>query len=245
METFVLVHPAWFGGWCWKKLMAPLRAAGHEVCAPTLTGLGDRAHLAHPGVSLSTHIDDVVNFVNFEDLHAVTLVGNSSGGTVITGIADRLPRVVNRVVYLDAFVPSDGQSTRDLVAPDRRANMEQLVETEGEGWSLPRHSPAPWNPFLRDAWQLSDEDIAWVLPRLRPTPFGHFKEPLHLRHSEGQEPDRIYIRCLKNRPHPHFDAAANAAKSSPGWSYRELNTPHLPFITHPGDLTELLLDIVG
>lgn len=103
---------------------------------PTLSGLGERAHLPTPEVSLSTHIAHVVNVLLFEDLDAVTLAGNSSGGTVITGVADRVPERIRRIVYLDAFVPSDGQSTSDLVAPDRWAAMEQVLQSEGDGWPL-------------------------------------------------------------------------------------------------------------
>src|SRR5690349_1170533 len=108
MTTFTLIHPAWFGGWCWRDVARPLRAAGHDVFTPTLTGLGDRAHLATRDVTLSTHVEDVVRLLEFEDLHDVTLVGSSSTGTVITAVADRCPERVGTLVYLDAFVPSDG-----------------------------------------------------------------------------------------------------------------------------------------
>ncbi len=246
MPTFVLVHPAWFGGWCWNKVVPQLRSAGQAVYAPTLTGLGERAHLAHPGVSLSLHIEDVVNMLEFEDLNAVTLVGSSSGGSVITGVVDRVPDRVERVVYLDAFLPSDGQSTGELVPPNRWAAMKQLVESEGYGWLLPRFSPAPWEPFAREAWEVSEEDLSWVLSRLRPTPVRHFTEPMQLRHSDvgGPTTHRVYIRCRSN-PSPQFDRWAAAAQSSPEWTYRELMLPHLPYITHPDETTEVLLDVTA
>ncbi len=114
--TFVLVHPAWFGGWCWGKVTPLLRDRGHDVYTPTLTGLGERAHLANPEISLATHIEDVVNVLEFEDLQRVILVGNSSGGMVITGVADRVPERLAQVVYLDAFVPEDGQKSRRPIA---------------------------------------------------------------------------------------------------------------------------------
>ena len=113
---FVLVHPAWLGGWCWRKVTPLLRDRGHDVYTPTLTGLGERAHLANPEISLATHIEDVVNVLEFEDLHRVILVGNRSGGKVITGVADRVPTRLAQVVYLDAFVPEGGQSLVDLFA---------------------------------------------------------------------------------------------------------------------------------
>src|SRR5438105_10570292 len=138
MAEFVLVHPAWFGGWCWRRLRPLLEARRHTVHTPTLTGLGERAHLAHPGVDLQTYIDDVVNVLTYQDLHAVVLLGHSSGGVVITGVADRVPERIAHVIYLDAFVPENGQCLADLIPADRRQGMEALVETEGFGWLLPR-----------------------------------------------------------------------------------------------------------
>jgi pimeloyl-ACP methyl ester carboxylesterase len=127
VATFLLVQPAWMGGWCWKKVAASLRELGHEVHAPTLTGLAERAHLASPDVSLTTHIQDVVSRAVFEDLRDVVLVGTSSGGTVITGVANRISDRISSLVYLDAFLPSDGQCTLDLLTPERRESFEKLV----------------------------------------------------------------------------------------------------------------------
>ena len=245
MATFVLVHPAWFGGWCWNKLAPLLRAAGHAAYAPTLTGLGERAHLASPGIGLGTHVDDVVNVLTFEDLDDVILVGNSSAGVVITAVADRAPERIGQVVYLDAFVPTDGQSMRDLIPPDRRPAMELLVETEGDGWLLPRFGAAAWEQFVPQAWQVTDAaDLQWALPRLRPTPFGHFTEPVHLQRPDAEQPHRVYVRC-RYWPNPSFDRYAATAQSSPAWGYYELATPHLPYITHPTELSAVLLDVAG
>lgn len=247
VSTFVLVHPAWFGGWCWKKVVPALRAAGHTVHTPTLTGLGERAHLAAAEVGLSTHIADVVSALVFEDLDAVTLVGSSSGGTVVTAVADRVPERIERVVYLDAFAPADGQSTSDLVAPDRWAAMEHLVAAEGDGWLLPRFSPAPWEQFVSNAWEVANaDDVEWLVPRLRPTPIRHFTERAQLRHADHSErPRHVYIRCLRNDRAPHFDQCARMAESSPDWTYRPLELPHLPFITHPVETAQALLEVAG
>lgn len=133
MATFVLIHPAWFGGWCWKKIVPLLRAPGHIVYTPTLSGLGERAHLAAPQIGLGTHVDDVVNVLTYEDLEGVVLVGTSSAGSVITAVADRVPARIGQLVYLDAFVPRDGQSILDMISPDRRPAMEALVQSEGDG----------------------------------------------------------------------------------------------------------------
>jgi pimeloyl-ACP methyl ester carboxylesterase len=244
-RVYVLVHPAWFGGWCWRKVAPLLRAAGHRTYTPTLTGLGERAHLASPEVGLSIHVDDVVNTLVFEDLDDVVLVGNSSAGAVISGVADREPRRISRVVYLDAFVPFDGQSVLELIPPERRAVMETLVESEGGGWSLPRFAEAPWERFVPEAWHVTDGvDLRWILPRLRPTPFRHFSEPLHLVHAGRETPRRAYVRC-RGWPHPGFDRHAAHARSSPDWDLFELPSSHLPYVTDPADLTALLLELAA
>ena len=152
--AYVLVHAAWHGGWCWKKVAPLLRARGHEVHTPTLTGLGDRAHLINQEIGLETHIQDVVNVLEYEDLNRVILVGHSSSGAVVTGVAERAQERLAHVVYLDAFVPDDGQSLMDLIPPDRRQGMEQRVQAEGKGWLLPSLAPVPWDQFLREAWRI-------------------------------------------------------------------------------------------
>jgi pimeloyl-ACP methyl ester carboxylesterase len=240
MTTFVLVHPAWLGGWGWSKLAPLLRARGHAVHAPTLTGLGERAHLARPEVGLDTHVLDVVAVLTYEDLRDVVLVGSSSAGAVITGVADRAPERIAQVVYLDAFVPEDGQCVLDLIAPDRRSAMEALVRTEGDGWLLPRFAAAPWERFLPEAWQITDAaDVRWMLARLRPTPFRHFTDPVRRRSPAAESLPRTYVRCLR-WPHAGFDRHAEAARGAAGWRCRELAASHLPYVTEPRLLAELL-----
>jgi pimeloyl-ACP methyl ester carboxylesterase len=243
--TFVLVHPAWFGGWCWKKVIPLLRARGYDVFAPTLTGLGERAHLARPEIGLNVHVEDVANLLKYEDLTNVVLVGNSSSGMVITGVADQVPELIAHIVYLDAFVPQDGQNMLDLMPPDRRPPMEALVQNEGQGWLLPRFAPPPWEKFAPEAWRITDEaDLRWVLPRLRPTPFGHFKEPVHRKNTTAEKLPRTYIRCMQ-WPNAVYDRHAEAARRTPGWRYRELATSHLPYITHPHQVADLLFEVTG
>jgi pimeloyl-ACP methyl ester carboxylesterase len=242
--TFVLVHPAWFGGWSWRKLAPLLRAAGHEVHTPTLTGLGERDHLLDRRTDLSLHVQDVVRVLDTEDLREVILVGNSSGGMVIAGVADAVPHRLRQVVYVDAFVPEDGQSLVDLVPPDRRQGMEDLVETEGEGWLLPRFAALPEERILRELFDVTaEEDLDWILPRLRPTPFRHFTERLRLG-EPGRIP-RAYVRCRGHRMdrHPVFDRHAEMAAGTPGWRLVEINASHLPHITHPQALAETLIGL--
>ena len=245
---FLLVHPAWLGGWCWRKVTPLLRAAGHDVYTPTLTGLGERDHLSNPQIGLATHIEDVVSVLEFEDLRRVALVGTSSGGMVITGIADRVPERLAHLIYLDAFVPEDGQSLVDMLPPDRRQAMENLVKAEGQGWLLPRFAPLPPEKIVRDVWGVtSDEDVSWMLARLRPTPFKHFTDPFKRTKPATVDIVRTFIRCQQFQlgKHPAFDRHAKMAQQTSGWRYRELATPHLPYVTHPADVAEVLLELAA
>jgi len=247
VATFVLVHPAWLGGWCWSKVASRLRELRHAVYAPTLTGLGERAHLANPDVGLSTHVEDVASLVQFEDLRDIILVGTSSAGTAITGVADVIPDRISSLIYLDAFLPSDGQCTFDLMPTERRATLEALVETEGDGWLLPRFAPPPWPIILRDLWQFTDEsDVAWMLTRLRPTPVRHFTQPVRVTPGRTDAIRRAYIRCTGMRmPAPPFDRAAAFARSTPGWQCVEIDATHLSYVTHPDKVTAALLDLAN
>ena len=241
-STFLLVHPAWFGGWSWRKVAPLLREAGHEAFTPTLTGLGERAHLARPEIGLDTHIDDVVAVIEQEDLSDVLLLGNSSSGMVITGVAGRVPERISRLIYLDAFVPEDGQSLLDMLPPDRRVTFEALVRDEGDGWLMPRFSPAPWERFMPEAWGIIGDDLAWVLARVRPTPFGHFTGAVNNTKAATEQLRRAYIRC-REFSHPGFDRFAQQAQHQSGWQCFDLATSHLPQITAPRALADVLLQM--
>ncbi len=244
-RAFVLVHPAWHGGWCWKKVVPLLRTRGHDVFTPTLTGLGERSHLARPDIGLEAHVGDVVGVLKHEDLRDVVLVGHSSSGAVITGVADRVPDHIGHIVYLDAFVPADGQSVLDLVAADRRQILEELAKTEGGGWLLPRFAPPPWETIVRDMWGVTDDgDIRWLVERLGPTPFGHFKDPVQRVNPAAEKLPRTYIRC-RRYPSARFDQHAEMARRTASWQYRELATSHHPAITAPDNLADLLLELAA
>ena len=243
--AFVLVHPAWHGAWVWKRVVPLVRARGHLVFTPTLTGLGERHHLARPEIGLAVHVDDVVNVLKFEDLHDVVLVGHSSSGAVITGVADRSPERIAHVIYLDAFVPEDGQAVLDLVTPDRRKAMEALAKSEGQGWLLPRFASAPWDTIVRDMWGVtSDDDRRWMLERLVPTPLGHFTDPVQRTNPLAERLPRAFIRCVQF-PNPRFDQHAEMAQRSTHWRFRELATSHHPAVTAPETLTTVLLELAS
>ena len=242
-QPFVLVHPAWHGAWLWEKVVPLLRAKGHLVSTPTLTGLGERSHLARPDIGLEVHVADVVDVLNGEDLRDVILVGHSSSGVVITGAADRAPERIAHVVYLDAFVPDHGQSVFDLITPDRRQTLEGLVKSEGHGWLLPRFAPPPWETIVRDMWGVTDdEDVRWMLERLQPTPVGHFKDPVRRTNPAAEKLPRSYIRC-RQFSNPRFDMHAEMARRTAGWRYRELEASHHAAVTMPETVADLLLSV--
>ena len=137
MATFVIVHGAFGGGWQWREVAALLRARGHDVFTPSLTGFGERVHLATPETGLETHIQDILNVLRYEDLHQVVLACQSYGGMVVTGVADRMPERLAHLVYLNALVPEDGQSAFDLLPPAMRQRFEEAARTAGEGWRIP------------------------------------------------------------------------------------------------------------
>ena len=130
-KTFLVCHGAWSAGWAWKKMHPLMAAAGHRLVTPTYTGLGERAHLANPSIDLETHIEDVLNVITYEDLRDIVLVGHSYGGLVATGVADRARDRVTQLIYIDAFVPADGQSLFDL---DKVA-VQKLADS-GDGWRV-------------------------------------------------------------------------------------------------------------
>jgi pimeloyl-ACP methyl ester carboxylesterase len=220
-----------------------LRARDYDVFTPTLTGLGERSHLARPEAGLELHINDVVNHLTYEGLSDVVLVGHSSSGAVITGVAGLAPERLSHVVYLDAFVPGDGQSVLDLLAPERRQVLEDMARTEGRGWLVPRFAPPQWKTIVRELWGVTDEhDVRWMLDRLCPTPLGHFRDPVQRTSPASARLPHTYIRCLEF-PSATFDRHAAMARRTTHWHYRELNTSHHPAVTAPEALVDQLVRV--
>ncbi|MCF8532854.1 MAG: alpha/beta hydrolase [Reyranella sp.] len=234
MATIVLAHGAWSAAWAWKKMRPLLRAAGHEFFSPTYTGLGHRAHLVNPEVDLSTHIQDVLAVLEFEDLKDVTLIGHSYGGMVATGVTDKARERIARVIYIDAFAPKGGQSLFDLVGPKAEGNMRAGAAKDGEGWRL------PVNPMPPDT---APEDVAWASPRRRPQPIRTFEQKLQLDSKESPPP-RHYIYATRNGPGDVFRQFAERAKSEAGWKLYEMDCSHNPHITCPDALMALLTRIM-
>ena len=233
--ALVLVHGAWGGAWIWRRVLAPLRAAGHEVHAVTLTGDGERAHLRRPEISLRTHIDDVVGLVEAEELREVVLVGHSYGGMVITGAAAALlqrdPQRVRRLVYVDAMVPLPGEGWGDAHAPEVVAARRAAAAANGN--ALPPPDPADFG--------IDGADRDWLMRRQVPHPFGMYRVPLHYDGDGLAKLPRLFIDC--NRPpYPTIDAMRARVRELPGWQVAEIATGHCPMVTQPEVLVQHLLD---
>jgi pimeloyl-ACP methyl ester carboxylesterase len=235
MTTYLLVHGAWHGGWCWKRVARLLRAAGHEVFAPTLTGLGEREHLLSADIGLDTHVNDVLGVLKYEDLLDVVLVGHSYGGMVIAGAAEMGPERIAHLVYLDAFVPGDGQSLVSFQPPEVLAKFKENTRTKGDGYKLPS--------FPAEAFGVTnEEDLAWVRPRLNPHPFKTKLDAVHLSNPKAAAIPKTYIHCSNRAGGPFVQFAERFSKDK-AWRYREIFTGHDAMITEPEKLADLLLEL--
>jgi pimeloyl-ACP methyl ester carboxylesterase len=231
--TFLVAHGAWSAGYTWKKMHPLLSAAGHRLVTPTYTGLGEREHLADPSNDLERHIQDVLAVIKYEDLQNIVLIGHSYGGMVATGVADRARDKLSRLVYLDAFVPRDGEALFDLVPAEGRRAMEESARA-GDGWRV-RPNPIPADT--------SEADTKWLAERRLPQSIRCFNSPLHIS-AETTLP-RSYIYCTRTPPADTFRPFATRAKAEAGWRYYEIDASHSPHVTAPEALAGLLERIVS
>jgi pimeloyl-ACP methyl ester carboxylesterase len=230
MSTFVLVHGAWHGSWCWHRVRDALQDLGHRVFTPTLTGVGERSHLLSRSVSLETHIDDVVNLLRWEALTDIVLCGHSYGGCVVTGVADRMPERIRSLVYLDAFVPANGQCLYDLLPEDQLVLQQQLTKDVGEGWKVP--------PIPAAAFNVNLADRAWVDRQCTMQPAACFTEPLRL--NNGALPAaKIHYVLASGYTGSLFTRFHEQAQRS-GWRCTELPGGHDLMLDCPELLTKLL-----
>jgi pimeloyl-ACP methyl ester carboxylesterase len=247
-KPIVLVPGACLGGWCWRRVATELRDAGHETYPVTLTGLGDRVHLARPDVDLDTHIEDVVNLLDYEELRDAVLVGHSYAGIPVTGVADQRPERLDAVVYLDTSPLPAGMAIADVQSPEQREHQRDAVERDGDGWRW----PVPDRATLRSgafgsAGGLGDDDLALLLERATPQPYATFTTPLRLERGRPPGVRRVAIFCsdggmslatlheLLAKQDPRA-----ALFSDPDWELHELATGHWSMFSAPQALAELL-----
>jgi pimeloyl-ACP methyl ester carboxylesterase len=248
MATFVLVHGAWHGGWCWEKVIPFLEAAGHVVYVPTLTGLAERVSELSPDVELDTHIGDIAGLLEEKDLHGVILVGHSYGGMVITGVVDQVPERIAHLVYLDTFVPRDDESMAGVV-PLLRYVLRRQAQAHGDGWKV--------DP-LGNYGVTTEPDRSRLRSKLTPQSLKTFEQPLHLKNPAivSTKP-RTHIYCTSGgfvssfmqdlqvyRAIPYRGRRRVLPPGEARWSLRQLPTGHDAMITMPRELADLLLEVV-
>jgi pimeloyl-ACP methyl ester carboxylesterase len=234
--AFLLVHGAFHGGWCWRRVADRLAGAGARVFTPTLTGLGERAHLLGPGIDLDTFADDVMGVIEAEELNDLVLVGHSFGGAVISVVADRMPSRIRQLVYLDAIVPRHGQSAIGQLPPETAATRIRAAECAG-GLAI----PVPTGDIF-DLPPGPDRD--WVARHITPHPLASYTQPVPLNAPVGNSRPRSYIRCVA----PVYSAVRPSyehIRAESGWTFADIATSHDAMVTAPAELAEMLLRYVN
>lgn len=229
MTAIVLVHGGWHGGWAWREVEDLLRARGHRVFSPTMTGLGERAHLAHADITPDLHVEDIVGVLRANELTDVTLVGHSYGGFIIAGVASRMPDRVSALVYLDAFVPTaSGQSAFSIGTPERAAEVRASMTG---GYLVP--------PTGFDRWTADPDKRAWLASRTTPHPIRCFSEGPTLTGAERTIARKMHIICTRHRPSP-FWAFDDRYADDPGWETARLDCLHDAMVELPEATADLI-----
>jgi pimeloyl-ACP methyl ester carboxylesterase len=228
MTDFVLVHGAWHGAWCWRKVLPSLWAKGDRAFAVTLTGVGEREHLMSSSIRLATHIDDVASVIETEELARLVLVGHSYAGLLITAVADRYAERIVRLVYLDAIIPRSGESWSS--SHDESARQARRADIARDGVIKP--PPA-------SAFGLTGEDAAWVDRRQRPQPGGVYDDVLQFDEARVASLSRTFVDCTSPAL-PAIEKSRQRVRSEPGWQVIEIATGHDPMISAPTQLLGIL-----
>jgi pimeloyl-ACP methyl ester carboxylesterase len=231
MATFVLVHGAWHGSWCWARVRRALLDQGHQVFTPTLTGVAERSHLLARDVDLQRHVDDVANLIIWEDLDSVILCGHSYAGCVISGVADALPDRIAALVYLDAFLLEDGECLHDLLPAEQREMQLSLADEHGEGWRVP--------PIPAEVFNVNARDRDWVDRQCTPQPLATFQQKIRLGGASRISRNHyIYASDWEGTP---FTASYDRAKAR-GWTTSEIASGHDVMLDDP---EALILELAG
>jgi pimeloyl-ACP methyl ester carboxylesterase len=230
-KTYVLVHGAWHGGWCWSKVASILRARGHAVVTPTQTGLGERAHLISKSIDLDLFVTDITNVIKYEDLNDIVLVGHSFGGNAVSGVADQMRDRIRQLVYLDAAILENGQTVFGQLPKDVVEQRTKAAQETSGGLSIPAPPPSAFG--ISDAAQAQ-----FVQGRLTPHPFNTFVSPLNLANKVGNGLPTTYIVCTDPMYRP-LEASRNWVKAA-GWKTIEIRSGHDAMVIAPDRLAELL-----
>jgi pimeloyl-ACP methyl ester carboxylesterase len=234
---FLLLHGGRHGGWCWQRVATHLRQAGHDVYTPTFTGLGERSHLLRPDIGLSTHIEDVVNLVEFEGLEDVIVVAHSYGGMPMAGAMAHIADRVRTLVFVDALMPRTGESLFDIIGPERTEGLLAHAVSGGQPWLLPVGEASEYG--------ITDPtDLAWVNSKLSAQPLGTYRDPVGPTDRAWALPG-TYLECQPSAMVPSMlERAQVRSRDDDQFSYRVLKASHDAMVTAPGLLSEVLLEAV-
>lgn len=230
MAQFVLVHGAWQGGYVYARVARLLRDAGHDVYTPTLTGLGERSHLANQAINLDTHIQDIVNVFEYEGITDAILCGHSYGGMVITGVANKISERIRSLYYLDAFAPADGQSLNDISGPEM--TLAVLDQANANGGMIP--------PIPAAAFNVNEADAPWLDAMSVPQPLATFVQGVRTGVDTLRAANRTFVFAAANGG-DWFVSTHQKLKDHPGWQVHELACGHNIMLDQPQDLAFLLL----
>ena len=235
-KTYVLLHGAWHGGWCWRTVADRLRAEGHRVFTPTQTGLGERKHLLSRDVTLDTFVADLAGLLEAEELTETILVGHSFGGLAVSGVADRMPERVRHLVYLDSLMLEGGQSPFGVLPAEVVETRRKQAAEQGGGLAIPAPAPA--------AFGIPDDHprAEWVRRRLTPHPLGTYESTLRLENPVGNDRPRTYIVCTSPIYAP-LEASRQWVRRQQGWGWQEIATGHDAMVTAPDELARMLAAI--
>lgn len=235
-RTYVLLHGAWHGAWCWRSVAELLRRAGNRVYTPTQTGLGQYRHLLSRAITLDTFIADVANLIEMEELSDVILVGHSFGGAVILGVADRMPDHIRHLVFLDSLILESGRSPFSTLTPEVIAARRKSADEKGLGIAF-QVPPVT-------AFGIPDDhpEAAWVRRHLTPHPVGTYESPLMLDHALGNGRPCTYIQCT-NPVYAPLESSRQLARRQHGWNWQEIATGHDAMVLAPEELSQMLMNI--
>jgi pimeloyl-ACP methyl ester carboxylesterase len=231
MATFVLVHGAWHGAWCWQRVARLLRTDGHEVFTPTLTGVGERSHLLNPSINIDIHILDIVNEMKWQELRSVVLVGHSYGGMVVSGVAEKMEQAIASLVMLDAFMPEDGQSVLDIIPPEMREVVQVAI----------RSGATTMPPRSAELFNVNKDDRAWVDTQCTPQPIQCWLQKLSLTGARERIGKKTYVRAV-GYANPYFDAGLASARER-NWRIYELPCGHDVMLDMPERLAQILQEV--
>lgn len=234
-KSLVLVHGSCHGGWCWNKMIPFLKIYNHEIYTLTLTGLGERSHILYESINLSTHINDIVQVFEYQNLYDVVLVGHSYGGMVIGGVAEKMPDRIRSMVFLDACIPQDGKSGFDLIPGLRDIYEQRRLKEEGKNWLVFSYTPEEFGVTNND-------NINWMKSRLCSMPFHTHDEALSIKEIKSKRLSKTYITCTDFGDSMFHNMKS---KESEGWGYFEIRRGHDSMFTAPEELSRLLLKIIN